>query len=151
CGPAAAEAQADPVRLEPVTVTARKRSEPYRAVPLAIDVLDRERLIAASAADLSALARIAPGLYFESLWGGLGSAPVLRGQAQPNAAGDNVGVFVDGVYQAERTAVDSAVLDLERVEVVRGPQSALFGRSTFAGAIHYVPRAPTPELSGGVE
>jgi iron complex outermembrane receptor protein len=147
----ASAAQALPSQLDPVTVTARKRIEPYLAVPLAIDVRQRERLIEASVGDLSSLSRTAPGLYFESLWGGAGSAPVLRGQAQPNAAGDNVGVFVDGVYQAERTAIDAALLDVERIEVVRGPQSALFGRSTFAGAIHYVPRAPTREFSGGVE
>ena len=94
---------------------------------------------------------LSPGLYFESLWGGLGAAPVLRGQSQPSTAGDNVGVFVDGVYQAERTAIDSSPIDVERVEVVRGPQSTLFGQSTFAGAIHYVPRPPTRTLEAGAE
>ena len=147
CGSSAAFA-AD---LEEVVVTARKVAEPYWTVPLAIDVLERDDLIAASVADLASLARMVPGLYFESLWGGTGSAPVLRGQSQPSTAGDNVGVFVGGVYQAERTAIDGAPLDIDRIEVVRGPQSTLFGHSTFAGAIHYVPRAPTRELTGGVE
>lgn len=137
--------------LEEVVVTARKLAEPYWTVPLTIDVLDRGQLIAASVADLSALSRMAPGLYFESLWGGAGSAPVLRGQSQPSAAGDNVGVFVGGVYQAEHTAVDVPPLDLERIEVVHGPQSTLFGHSTFTGAIHYVPRAPTSEITSGLE
>ena len=137
--------------LEEVVVTARKVAEPYWTVPLTIDVLDRDRLITASVADLAALARMAPGLYFESLWGGTGSAPVLRGQSQPNAAGDNVGVFVGGVYQAERTAIDVAPLDVERIEVVHGPQSTLFGHSTFTGAIHYVPRAATREFTSGIE
>lgn len=144
-------AQIPAADLEEVVVTARKVPEPYWAVPLTIDVLDRAELIAASVADLAALARRVPGLYFESLWGGVGSAPVLRGQSQPSAAGDNVGIFVGGVYQAERTAIDVAPLDLDRIEVVRGPQSTLFGHSTFTGAIHYVPRAPTRELTGGVE
>lgn len=137
--------------LEEVVVIARKVAEPHWTVPLAIDVLDRDDQIAASVADLASLARMVPGLYFESLWGGAGSAPVLRGQSQPSTAGDNVGVFVGGVYQAERTAIDVAPLDVDRIEVVRGPQSTLFGHSTFAGAIHYVPRAPTGELTGGVE
>ena len=137
--------------LEEVVVTARKVTEPYWTVPLTIDVLDRDRLITASVADLAALARMAPGLYFESLWGGTGSAPVLRGQSQPNAAGDNVGVFVGGVYQAERTAIDVAPLDVERIEVVHGPQSTLFGHSTFTGAIHYVPRSATREFTSGIE
>ncbi len=118
-------AQAVDTRLEEVVVTARKVAEPHWTVPLTIDVLDRDALIAASVADMAALARMAPGLYFESLWGGTGSAPVLRGQSQPSTAGDNVGVFVGGVYQAERTAIDVAPLDVERIEVVHGPQSTL--------------------------
>jgi len=137
--------------LEEVVVTARRIAEPLWAVPLTIDVLDRDDLVAASITDLAALSRMVPGLYFESLWGGAGSAPVLRGQSQPSTAGDNVGIFVGGVYQAERTAIDVAPLDVDRIEVVRGPQSTLFGHSTFAGAIHYVPRAPTRSLTGGVE
>lgn len=148
CATPAAASQA---ALEEIVVTARKVTEPFWSVPLTIDVLRREDMITSSVADLAALARMAPGLYFESLWGGAGSAPVLRGQSQPNAAGDNVGVFVDGVYQAERTAIDVAPLDIERIEVVHGPQSTLFGHSTFTGAIHYVPRAATPEFTSGVE
>ena len=148
---ASAVASGSDLALEQVIVTARKVSEPFLTVPLAIDVLDRRTIITGSVADLSALARMAPGLYFESLWGGFGSAPVLRGQSQPSTAGDNVGVFVDGVYQAERTAVDVAPLDVERIEVVHGPQSTLFGHATFAGAIHYVPRSATREFSSGAE
>ena len=146
-----ASGQASTGALEEIVVTARKVAEPFWTVPLTIDVLRREDLITSSVADLAALARMVPGLYFESLWGGAGSAPVLRGQSQPNAAGDNVGVFVDGVYQAERTAIDVAPLDIERIEVVHGPQSTLFGHSTFTGAIHYVPRAATREFTSGVE
>lgn len=143
--------QTSTAALEEIVVTARKVAESYWSVPLTIDVLRREDLITSSVADLAALARMSPGLYFESLWGGAGSAPVLRGQSQPSAAGDNVGVFVDGVYQAERTAIDVAPLDIERIEVVHGPQSTLFGHSTFTGAIHYVPRAATREFTSGAE
>ena len=85
-------------------------------------------------------------MYFESMWGGMLAAPTLRGQAQPSQAGDNVGVFVDRVYQASDTGVDASMLDLERVEVVKGPQSAMYGHSTFAGAINYVSRHPTEKL-----
>lgn len=144
-------AQAGAGELEEVTVTARRLEEPYRLVALTIDVLERDRLMAATVVDLASLARVAPGLYFESLWGGEGSAPTLRGQSQPSSAGDNVGVFVDGVYQAARSSVDVPQFDLERIEVVHGPQSALFGHSTFTGAIHYVTRAPTHEFTGGTE
>src|SRR4029079_11434279 len=82
---------------------------------------------------------------FESLWGGSGSAPVLRGLSQPSTAGDNVGVFVDDVYQSNRSALDVEMLDFDRVEIIRGPQNTLFGRSTFAGAIRYVSAPPTAD------
>jgi iron complex outermembrane receptor protein len=140
---AVAPAVADAGEFDEVVVTARKRAEPVAAVPLAIDVIGADALRPGGVDDLQSLAARVPGLSFEALWGGTGSAPVLRGQSQPSTAGDNVGVFVDGVYQANRAAVDVDALDLERIEVIRGPQSALFGRSTFAGAIHYVPREPT--------
>ncbi len=150
CGgvPAIAEV---PETLEEIIVTARKVSESLVNVPLSIDVIAADALPSGLPLDLYRLSLLSPGLYFESLWGGVGAAPVLRGQSQPSTAGDNVGVFVDGVYQAERTAIDSAPIDVERVEVVRGPQSTLFGQSTFAGAIHYVPRAPTRALDAGAE
>ena len=140
-----------PEALEEVTVTARKVSEPLFNVPLSIDVIPAAALPSGLPLDLYRLSLLSPGLYFESLWGGLGAAPVLRGQSQPSTAGDNVGVFIDGVYQAERAAIDAAPIDLERVEIVRGPQSTLFGQSTFAGAIHYVPRLPTRALAAGAE
>lgn len=143
---AAAAARAEP-SLDEVMVTARKFAEPARSAPLVVDVVPASRLVAGDVDGLGALAARVPGLSFESLWGGQGSAPVLRGLSQPSTSGDNVGVFVDGVYQASRNALNVDPFDLERIEVARGPQSALFGQSTFAGAIHYVPRAPstTPE------
>jgi iron complex outermembrane receptor protein len=146
---AAAVAQSPPESLAEVVVTARRASERLDDVPLAIDALPAATLAEASVFDLGSLAARSPGLYFESMWGGFGSSAVIRGQSQPTFGGDNVGVFVDGVYQANRTGIDVELLDLERVEVVRGPQSALFGHSSFAGAIHYVPRAPSATLEFG--
>jgi iron complex outermembrane receptor protein len=139
--------------LQEVVVTARKRAESLASVPLVVDVVRGDELRPGSVDGLQSLAARLPGLSFEALWGGTGSAPVLRGQSQPSTAGDNVGVFVDGVYQANRSAVDLDALDVERVEVIRGPQSAMFGRSTFAGAIHFVPREPAAaaELSARVD
>ncbi|HSG65970.1 MAG TPA: TonB-dependent receptor plug domain-containing protein, partial [Gammaproteobacteria bacterium] len=138
--------------LEEIVVTARKQPEFLALVPLKIDVVSANgsELRVESLQDL--IGQV-PGLYFESGWGGVFSAPTLRGQ-QASPTGDlNVGVFVDGIYQANPTAIDAGPIDLERIEVVRGPQSALFGHSTFAGAIHYVSPAPTasPESGFAVE
>ena len=129
--------------LDEVLVTTRRASESARTVPLAIGVVAGNSIGTGGVDGMQSLAQSTPGLGFESMWGGSNSAPVLRGQSQPSTAGDNVGVFVDDVYQSGHFDVDVDPLDMERIEVVRGPQSALFGRSTFAGAIRYVPRTPT--------
>jgi iron complex outermembrane recepter protein len=129
-----------------IVVTARRQDERLVDVPLAISVIDTQSLGAGEVDSLQTLAARVPGLNFEAIWGGANSFPILRGQNQPSVAGDNVGMFVDGVYQGNRDAIDVEPLDLERIEVIHGPQSALFGRSSFAGLIHYVPARPTEHL-----
>jgi len=147
---AAARTDADAAPLEEIIVTARKIAEPLTRTAMTIDVLTTADLRETGADSLQGLVGRVPGFYYESVWGGQGSSPTLRSQPQ-NPVGDmTVGVFVDGVYQANQTAVDTAPIDLERVEVVHGPQSALFGHSTFAGAIHYLSSAPTEHLETGV-
>lgn len=140
--PTVAFAQAeDP---DTIIVTARREAEVLNNVPLDVKVVHNDAIGAGAINDLQSLAASVPGLSFEAIFGGANSFPVLRGQSQPSAAGDNVGMFVDGVYQASRDALDVEPLDLERIEVVEGPQSALFGHSSFAGLISYVP-APATE------
>jgi iron complex outermembrane receptor protein len=129
-----------------IIVTARRQDERFADVPLTVDVLARDAIGPGAVSSLQSLASRLPGLSFEAAWGGANSFPVLRGQSQPSIAGDNVGMFVDGVYQASRSALDVVPLDLERIEVVHGPQSALFGHSSFAGLIHFVPAQPTESL-----
>lgn len=145
--PASAE-----IPLDEVIVSARRVAEPAHAIPLAVDVVPRGSLGAGNVDGLQALSARVPGLNHESFWGGI-ATPVIRGQAQPSAAGDNVGVFVDDIYQAGRSSLDLEAFDLERIEVLRGPQNTLFGRGTFAGAIRYVSRRPTlrPELAVGLQ
>lgn len=132
--------------LDELLVTARRHAERLDTLPLSVAVVGDPRLGGGAVHDLHSLALEVPGLGFESAWGGQFSAPVLRGQSQPSTAGDNVGVFVDEVYQAGRSAMDSLMLDLARIEVLRGPQNTLFGRSSFAGAIHYVPNLPARKV-----
>ncbi len=149
-GVAAARAGADSSPLEEIIVTARKVAEPLTSAAMTIDVLTANDLRESGADSLQGLVGRVPGFYYESTWGGLESAPTLRSQPQ-NPVGDvTVGVFVDGVYQANQTALDTMPIDLARIEVAHGPQSALFGHSTFAGAVHYVSRAPTEHLETGV-
>jgi iron complex outermembrane receptor protein len=145
---ASAAAGADDSSPEVMTVTARRLPEPRLEVPLSIAVVTDDGGEHGSDSLQNLVARV-PGFYYEAVWGGLASAPTLRGQ-QPSPSGDpNVAVFVDGVYQANAAATDSAPIDVARIEVARGPQSALFGRSTFAGAVHFVPNAPTSTAESG--
>lgn len=128
-----------------IIVTARRATERTQDVPLNVSTVSADDVGTGAVDALQSLASQMPGLSFEAAWGGYNSFPVLRGQSQPSIAGDNVGIFIDGVYQANRDAVDAMPLDLERIEVVRGPQSALFGHSSFAGLISYVPAQPTEQ------
>jgi iron complex outermembrane recepter protein len=149
CGvPIIALADLPPDPLDEIIVTARKARELLSDVPLAIRVVSSQELRVANVDGFQALSDQVPGLYFESMWGGSNAAPTLRGQAQPNQGGNNVSIFVDGVYQANNTGLDTSMLDLDRIEVIKGPQSSLYGRSTFSGAINYVSRRPSDNVTG---
>jgi iron complex outermembrane receptor protein len=140
----------DEVWLETIVVTARKLVEDAGTLPLAMDVLGTDTPGAARIDGLQTISAQAPGFGYEGQFGASAGVPMLRGQSQPTTAGDNVALFIDGVYQANRNTIDIEPFDLERIELIRGPQSTLFGHSAFAGALNYVSRAPTAELSRGV-
>ncbi|MCC5794855.1 MAG: TonB-dependent receptor [Chromatiales bacterium] len=138
-------------QLEEIVVTAKLREQRLQEVPLSIAVLSDAELDRARITELRALAEFTPNLVFTA---GLGrespSTLAIRGVA-PNT-GDirlqGVSVFLDGVYVGG--AVQSLDLtQLQRVEVLRGPQSSTFGRQTYAGALNYVTRTPqTDEITG---
>lgn len=126
--------------LETIFVQARKRVESLQDVPLSITAINQDLLRNANAFGLEDIAAITPGLSFTNTRA-LG-APIIRGLAQTDggAIQTNVGVFIDGIYINNRSGLEFANMDLQQVEVAKGPQSALFGRDSFAGAINYVTR-----------
>jgi iron complex outermembrane receptor protein len=135
-----------------IVVTARRREENLQDVPLTITAFSEEQLQRTGTSSLADLATQTPGLAFQDSNGAF-QAPVIRGIAQVDQVGaqGNVGVFVDGVYLNNRSGLEFGLMDIARIEVVKGPQSALYGRNTFAGAINYVTRAPsTKDISGTV-
>lgn len=136
-GPAPALAQTER-RLEEIIVTARKREENLQTVPISINAFDEATLREFNVVALEDIAELTPGMQFRQLTG----LPevVMRGLAQTDQAGlqSNVGVFIDGIFLNNRSTIEFNNMDLKRVEVLKGPQSALFGRNTFAGAINYV-------------
>ena len=138
-----------------IIVTARKRSESLQEVPLTITVVNADTIDKANLNNVSDLAMQTPGFSYKQGFGRTGGGggaavrPSIRGMSSVVGA-PNAAFFIDGVFVSDNIA--SYQLDnLERVEVIKGPQSALFGRQTFSGAINYVTRKPTNELSGRVK
>jgi iron complex outermembrane receptor protein len=140
--------------VEEIVVTARKRQEDLQTVPVSITAFSAETIERTGSTNLGDIARFTPGLtYYEGNGGGL-AAPTIRGLSATvtTTFDNNVGVFLDGVFLSAKSNINLAVFDLERVEVVRGPQSALYGNNTFAGAINYVTKRPdTNGLEGNVK
>ena len=141
---------ADEAGTPDIIVTARKRSENLQDVPLAITAFGSEQIKEQRIERLADVAKLTPGLNFAPLFGAQNQLPIIRGAAQTLGA-LNVGVFLDGIYLSGKASVDLELNDLERIEVVKGPQSALYGRNTFAGAINYVTQRPRQEFGGSVE
>ena len=138
--------------IEEITVTARYRAENLQQVPLSISAFSSDQLKKAAIRDVSDLANFTSNMTFYSSENGRLHIPVIRGMGMIDTRGfdNNVSIFVDGTFVSGRSAQNVGMLDLERVEVVKGPQSALYGRNSFAGAINYVTKKPGDELKGSV-
>lgn len=134
--------------LEEVVVTARKRDESLRDVPVAVSVLSAARLEEANVVSGKDLLGTVPNLYFTDTGGRSSESRfTMRGVGVRSPLETSVAVFVDGVYMPT-VGWDMEFLEVQRLEVLRGPQGALFGRNTQAGAINIVTAAPAGELGG---
>lgn len=146
--------QASSVNNGVIIVTARNREESLQDVPIAITAFSRDDFEKRGIQELDDVARFTPGFSFEDFSGGF-AQPVIRGQAtsRVTALESNVSSFFDGVYIPRSWAVDIGTANLDRVEIVKGPQSARYGRNAFSGAINYVPRKATldDKISGQIE
>lgn len=135
--------------IETVMVTAQKRVENAQQVPIAITALSGEALQSKGISDLHALSNYAPNVNFDSGSPFSGDSSVLsasiRGIGQDDFAFNidpGVGVYLDGVYVARTIGANVDLLDVQRIEVLKGPQGTLFGRNTIGGAISIVTRDP---------
>ncbi len=139
--------QGQSVTLDEIVVTARRSEEKLLDVPLAISAFSTEQIERRGIANLDDVAAFTPGLTFSNVLGEFLPAPVIRGVAPIDIFGElNTALFIDGVYVSGREGINFSQLDLERIEVVKGPQSALYGRNAFSGAINYVTAKPTDEF-----
>lgn len=143
--------------VEEIVVTARKRDETKLEIPISVTALSQDGITERGIADTEALSDYTPGFTLQNLGQGGTSGrdnPNIRFRGinvqQSSPAARAGALFWDGAYISDGAGV-LPLIDLERVEVIKGPQMVNFGRNTFAGAVDFVPARPTEELSGRAE
>ncbi len=148
--------------LDSIIVTARRRPEDAQTVPISLSVVDSTQLERTATNSISALTQLVPSLNYTSpnprntsfTIRGLGSSVVAIAQSNDGLE-PGVGFYIDQVYHGRPASAAFDFVDLDRVEVLRGPQGTVFGKNTTAGAINVTSKAPTfkregeAELSGG--
>lgn len=137
-----------------IVVTAQKRAENVQQVPISISALGAQALKERQLTDVAAIANVAPSVNLDAGTPFSGSTSVLgafiRGIGQNDFAinvDPGVGIYLDGVYLARTVGANLDLPDVERIEILKGPQGTLFGRNTIGGAISVVTRDPGKEFS----
>jgi len=140
--------------LEVITVTAQKREQSLQDVPIALSVLSSESMEAVGILNVMDLSRQVPALEVQSSTssatttlrlrrvGNLGNVPTFESA---------VGVFIDGAYRSRSVFAAGDLIDIERVEILRGPQSTLYGKNVTAGVVGIYTKAPADTFEWGAE
>ena len=141
-----------------IVVTAQKRSENIQKVPISITAFTAAALETKGVSDVTAIGNLAPNVTLDAGTPFSGSSAVLsayiRGIGQNDFAFNldpGVGVYLDGVYLARSVGANQDLLDIDRVEILKGPQGDLFGRNTIGGAISIVTKKPSSDFGGKLE
>ncbi|BFM15429.1 TonB-dependent receptor [Maricurvus nonylphenolicus] len=147
---AAGNAIAESFVLEEVIVTAQKRSQSMQDVPLSVSAIGGEQISDMNMTGLDDLSGYVPNLTINE--GGTSTNIYIRGFGSGANVGfeQSVGMYIDGIYAGRDRQFRSPFLDLERVEVLRGPQGILFGKNTIAGAINITTAKPSEEFEANV-
>jgi len=154
--PAGAEAaRTDVSRLDDIIITARRRDESAQDVPIALSVIGSEQLESTGVYNLGQLTQMAPSVQLLSS-NPRNTAITIRGfgasYGLANAGFEQgVGIYSDQVYYGRPSTATLDFIDLERIEILRGPQGTLFGKNTTAGALNIITRAPSFTPEGQVE
>ena len=139
---------------EVITVTAQKREQTLQEVPIAVSVVQTETIENAQINDVLDLQSVVPSLRVSQLERSSNATFIIRGQG--NGANNpgiepSVAVYIDGVFRPRAGAVLSDLMNIERVEVLRGPQSTLFGKNATAGVVNIVTQEPQFDFGGQAE
>lgn len=160
-GPApASPTQFNPTQTDPaspstadIVVTAQRRKETAQSIPVALTALGGDRIARTGIVNLANIAPQVPNFYFGS-FGAVRPQLYIRGigtRSFDPGSESSVGVFADDVYYGRSSGSFGAIKDIERIEVLRGPQGTLYGRNTIGGAINVITKAPTDHLTGDAE
>ena len=139
--------------LDEIVVTAQRREQSGQDIGIALSAIDGDALLDRGVTSVNQLEYIAPSLEVEQAFGGGQPQFRLRGVGFEDYATNNtptVGTYIDEVAFPIPAMTQGLLLDLERVEVLRGPQGTLYGRNTTGGAINFIANKPTDELSAGL-
>ena len=142
------------VEEDVIIVTATKREQTLQEIPISVSVTSAETIERSQVRDLIDLQTLVPSLKVGQLQSSANTNFIIRGFGNgANNAGiePSVGVFIDGVYRSRSAAQIGDLANISRVEVLRGPQSTLFGKNASAGIISIVTKAPQYEFGGGAE
>jgi iron complex outermembrane recepter protein len=152
----AAPVEEDSNALSDITVTARRREESLQSVPLTVTAISSVAILERGIHDLADVVKLTPGIFFDKGFVQQDVRPNIRGLPATRGR-PPVGILLDGIdISSESIASAGAgnlanlkLIDLERIEVVKGPQSALYGRVAFGGAINYISKEPNTEKVEG--
>ena len=137
--------------LEEVVVTAQRKTESLQDVPIAVSAISQDAIDKTDTHDLSGIALQVPGLTFSSFSPGQNIVSLRGAASNDDGAGTDgsVAVFVDDVYLGRISNINPEMFDLERIEVLRGPQGTLYGKNTIGGAINIISTKPDLEKFSG--
>ena len=140
----------DSVGVEEITVTAQRTAQRLQDVPISVSAFTSEDLRRTGTTDITRLNQNTPGFSFGR--SGLEARPAIRGVRTENVAGNGdttIGFYVDDIYQSRAAQAGQPFVDVERVEVLRGPQGTLFGRNVFGGAVSVITALPGKDFDFG--
>ena len=144
----------DEVTIDTIVVTAQRREANIQEVPVSVTAFSGDDLAKRNVITFEEVARQVPGLQFDNDVDIRSSRIRIRGITGGGATAgtdSSVGVYIDDVYLGQSAAVNLDLFDLERVEVLRGPQGTLFGRNTLSGVINVTSRKPSEEFDGFIQ
>jgi len=147
--PAPAAAPQDTGGVEDIVVTAQRREERLQDVPISVSAVSGKSMERAGIVDTRQLTQVVPGLTFSRA--NASFQPYIRGVGTRNAnSGDesNVSMYIDGIYQPVMAGIGFDLVNVERIEVLRGPQGTLFGRNATGGLINIITPDPKNEFTG---